>query len=91
MLIVSRKKSESILIGDDIEVVVTDIGADRVKIGIQAPKGVPILRKELAEARDLNREAIASFGKDAVANLKTALLRQNGSAPGVNDTLKPKK
>ncbi len=65
MLIVSRKKSESILIGDDIEILVTEIGADRVKIGIQAPKGVPILRKELLEARDLNREASASSGKDA--------------------------
>ena len=39
MLIVSRKKSESVLIGDDIEVLVTEIGADRVKIGIRAPKG----------------------------------------------------
>ena len=90
MLIVSRKKSESILIGDDIEVVVTDIGADRVKIGIRAPKGVPILRKELAEARDLNREASVSSGKDAVAELKNALLRQSGSAPGAKDKPKPK-
>lgn len=82
MLIVSRKKSESILIGDDIEVVVTEIGADRVKIGIRAPKGVPILRRELAEARDLNREASVSTGRDAVDELKNAILRKAGPDPG---------
>jgi carbon storage regulator len=73
MLIVSRKKSESILIGDDIEILVTEIGTDRVKIGITAPKGVQILRKELLEARDLNREASVSFGRDALDDLKNAL------------------
>ncbi len=82
MLIVSRKKSESILIGDDIEVIVTEIGADRVKIGIRAPKGVPILRRELAEARDLNREASVSSGRDAVDELKNAILRKAGSDAG---------
>lgn len=82
MLIVSRKKSESILIGDDIEVVVTEIGADRVKIGIRAPKGVPILRRELAEARDLNREASVSTGRDAVDELKKAILRKTGPDAG---------
>ena len=74
MLIISRKKSESILIGDEIEILVTDVGADRVKIGIRAPKGVPILRKELLETRDLNREASAASGPDALDELKAALL-----------------
>ena len=76
MLIVSRKKSESILIGENNEILVTEIGADRVKIGIKAPKGVTILRKELLEARNLNREANASSGKDAVNELKNALRQQ---------------
>ncbi len=76
MLIVSRKKSESVFIGDDIEVVVTEIGADRVKIGIRAPKGVPILRKELLEARSLNREASANSGEEALDALKNALRKQ---------------
>lgn len=80
MLIVSRKKSESILIGDDIEILVTEIGADRVKIGIRAPGGVPILRKELLEARDLNREASASSGKEELDELRNAF-RQRDAAP----------
>jgi carbon storage regulator len=70
MLVISRKKSESFFIGSDVEVVVTDIGSDRVKIGIRAPKGVPVVRKELLETRDLNREASAASGKDAVDELK---------------------
>ena len=73
MLIVSRKKSESILIGDDIEVIVTEVGADRVKIGINAPKGVPILRRELADARELNREASTLSGREEMDELKNAL------------------
>jgi carbon storage regulator len=73
MLVVSRKKSESILIGDDIEIIVTDIGAERVKIGIKAPKGVTILRRELLETKRLNREASSACGKDALDQLKKAL------------------
>jgi carbon storage regulator len=76
MLIVSRKKSESILIGDDIEVIVTEVGAERVKIGIKAPKGVPILRKELADARELNREASTVSGREAMDELKNALKKR---------------
>ena len=55
----------------------TEIGAERVKIGIKAPKGVPILRRELLETRDLNREASAASGKDAVDRLKR-LLKKSG-------------
>ncbi len=88
MLIVSRKKSESVLIGDDIEILVTEIGADRVKIGIKAPRGVPILRKELLEAGKLNREASAFSGKDAVDELKNAI-RQ--AEPETHSSAKPGK
>ncbi len=76
MLVVSRKKSESILIGDDIEIIVTDIGAERVKIGIKAPKGVTILRRELLETKKLNREASSASGKDALDQLKKALTNE---------------
>ena len=86
MLVISRKVSESIIIGDDVEVVVTEIGAERVKIGIKAPKGVPILRRELLETRDLNREASAASGKDAVDRLKR-LQRHYGLDCRIDDTL----
>ncbi len=83
MLVISRKTSESIMIGDDIEIVVSEIGSERVKIGIRAPKGVPILRKELLETREMNREAAGAVGKETVEALQRLLGGSGtaGSAP----------
>lgn len=57
MLVISRKTSESILIGDNIEIRISEISGDRVKLAISAPKEVRITRKELLEAASFNREA----------------------------------
>ena len=56
MLVLSRRIGESIHIGDQIEIVVTKVSANQVRIGIVAPKEVPILRSELA-ARECDRPA----------------------------------
>lgn len=50
MLVLTRKKDESIIIGDDIEIIVSEISEDKVKIAIKAPKNVRIFRKELMKA-----------------------------------------
>lgn len=50
MLVLSRKKNESILINENIEIVVVDIRGDKVRLGIEAPKEVPVLRREVYEA-----------------------------------------
>ena len=47
MLALSRKCNESIMIGNDIEITILDIKGDQVKIGINAPKAVPVYRKEI--------------------------------------------
>jgi carbon storage regulator len=47
MLVLARKLNESIMIGDDIEVVVIDIKGDQVKLGIKAPKKITVHRKEI--------------------------------------------
>ncbi|NLJ95906.1 MAG: carbon storage regulator CsrA, partial [Clostridiales bacterium] len=47
MLALSRKVNESIMIGNDIEITILEIKGDQIKIGINAPKSVPIYRKEL--------------------------------------------
>lgn len=58
MLILSRKKEESIIIGKDIEIVVIGIEGDQVKIGINAPRSVEIYRKEVYLAiQKENRQA----------------------------------
>ena len=57
MLVLQRKKNQSIIINDNIEVSVLEIGTDWVKLAFEAPKDVSILRKELIEAAKVNREA----------------------------------
>lgn len=47
MLVLSRKKSESIVIGDDVFIVVVEIRGDKVRLGIDAPKSVPVHRREI--------------------------------------------
>ena len=50
MIVISRRKNESIVIGDDIEVKVVDILEDLVKLGVETPIDVPVHRKEVYEA-----------------------------------------
>ena len=49
MLVLARKKNQSIIINDDVEIFVVDVNHDQVKIGIKAPKDVSIYRKEVYE------------------------------------------
>jgi carbon storage regulator len=58
MLVLSRQRDETIMIGDDIEITVVDIRGDKVRLGITAPNTVPVHRKEVYEAiQRENREA----------------------------------
>ena len=58
MLILQRKEGESLLIGEEVEVTVLAVEAGRVRLAIQAPREVPILRSELKAAAQTNREAM---------------------------------
>lgn len=60
MLVLARKKDEAIVIGDDIEIIITEITEDKVKIGINAPKHMKIFRKELLE--QVKEENLESAG-----------------------------
>ncbi len=57
MLILQRRKGESVCINDDIKITISDIGSEWVKLAIDAPKGIPILRSELQEAALENQKA----------------------------------
>lgn len=58
MLALARKTNQSIMIGDDIEITLLEIKGDQVKIGINAPKSVPIYRKEIyVQIQDENKKA----------------------------------
>ena len=69
MLVLTRKKNQSIIIADDIEVVVVDIKGDQIKLGIKAPKTVSVHRKEVYEEIQKENEAAAK-SNFKVNNLK---------------------
>jgi carbon storage regulator len=50
MLVLSRKKDEAIILGDDIKIVVVEIREGKVRLGVEAPKEVPVHRQEIYEA-----------------------------------------
>ena len=59
MLVLSRQRDQTIMIGDDIEITVVDIRGDKVRLGITAPKSVPVHRKEVYEAIKKENQAAA--------------------------------
>lgn len=70
MLVISRKKGESLLIGEDVEITIVKIENGAVKISIKAPKEISILRSELyKEVTDENQSAII-IDKSALEKLK---------------------
>ena len=50
MLVLSRQKDESIMIGDEVEITIVDVRGDKVRLGITAPKKIPVHRREVYEA-----------------------------------------
>lgn len=50
MLVLSRQKDESIIIGDDVEITIVDVRGDKVRLGINAPRSISVHRKEVYEA-----------------------------------------
>ena len=70
MLALTRKKGEALVINNNIEITVLEIRGDQIKIGISAPKYVPIYRKEVyLQIQQENEAAISADGLDALNNL----------------------
>jgi carbon storage regulator len=71
MLVLSRKKDESIVINNDITIVVVEIRGDKVRLGVEAPKEVPVHRQEVFEAI-ARGETVAEADKVRTADDSTA-------------------
>jgi len=70
MLALSRKKGESLIINNNVEITILDVKGDQIKVGIQAPKDVTIYRKEVyLQIQDANKEAMETESLDALKNL----------------------
>ena len=70
MLALSRKKNEALIINNNIEITVLESKGEQVKLGISAPKEVPIYRKEVyVQIQEANEEAVSMDGLEALKNL----------------------
>lgn len=70
MLALSRKKNEAIMINNNIEITVLEVKGDHVKLGITAPKSVPVYRKEVyLQIQESNRESVNVAALDELKNL----------------------
>lgn len=70
MLALSRKKNEALIINNNIEITILEIKGEQVKLGVSAPKEVPIYRKEVyIQIQEANKEAVNMDGMEALKNL----------------------
>jgi carbon storage regulator len=77
MLVLSRKKNESIVINNDITIVVVEIRGDKVRLGVEAPKEVPVHRREVYDAI---RRGDAASGERAISSDADAGTKSAGDA-----------
>lgn len=64
MLVLSRQRDESIIIGDNIVVTIVDVRGDKVRLGIEAPREVPVHRREIYDAIQRENRQAAQIGLD---------------------------
>ena len=73
MLVLTRTRDETIMIGDDIEIVITHIGRSRVKVGIRAPRETLVIAREVKLVREENLAAAVTTPPAALSNLVARL------------------
>jgi carbon storage regulator len=84
MLVLSRQRDETIMIGDDIEVTVVDIRGDKVRLGINAPKEISVHRKEVYDAIRRENRAAAQVKPEDLPGIGKIAPGKGAAAPGGN-------
>ena len=83
MLVLSRKKNESIVINDDITIVVVEIRGDKVRLGVEAPKEVPVHRREVYDAIKRNEMARDKDAASEAGAAEPSCIVPRGELPGL--------
>ena len=81
MLVLSRQKDETIMIGDDVEITIVDIRGDKVRLGITAPPHIPVHRKEVYEAIQRENRAAANLKPDEIPHVESLAKHKNRNKP----------
>lgn len=76
MLVLSRQKDESIIIGDDVEIIIVDVRGDKVRLGITAPKSISVHRREVYEAIQKEKAEKEAAGHEEKAGDKDGASEQ---------------
>jgi carbon storage regulator len=93
MLVLSRQRDESIMIGDDVEIIIVDVRGDKVRLGITAPKSIPVHRREIYDAiqreKAEKKEAERQQGKEPQAKKEKKSGEQQDQETHKQPTEKP--
>ena len=79
MLVLTRKKNQSIVVNDNIELTIIDIQGDQVRVGINAPRDVKVFRKEVYVEMTEENQRASNVEMEALNMLKNAIKRQRNS------------
>lgn len=84
MLVLSRQRDETIMIGDDIEITIVDIRGDKVRLGITAPATIPVHRKEVYDAIQRENREAARVKMEDLGSLPKTTGRPAALPPGLH-------
>jgi len=85
MLVLSRQRDETIMIGDDVEITVVDIRGDKVRLGITAPVRIPVHRKEVYDAIQRENAAAAEVKPEDIPAMADRACEERAVGPAVSD------
>lgn len=81
MLVLHRKKGESLIINENIKITIVEVSGEKVKISVEAPREIPVLRSELVNAAESNKEAAGNENKISVTDIRNVLgIKKNDKA-----------